>query len=118
MSRYHIAVLTWFHYQNFGTALQAAALKNVLESAGYCVAHINYTPDGRVLALHGSTSGWYSNKLHNLFKAVLHKALIDCEKTKRYKQFIHDTLKLTQPCIIGADFEYLNDKYAHQYDPV
>ena len=106
-----IAILTWFHYQNFGTALQAAALKNVLESAGYCVAHINYTPDGRVLALHGSTSGWYSNKLHNLFKAVLHKTLIDSEKTKRYKQFIHDTLKLTQPCIIGADFEYLNDKY-------
>ena len=86
----HIGILSWFHYQNFGTALQAVALKNVLESVGYCVAHINYMPDGRVLALHGLTFCWYSKKLHNLFNAVLHKALTDSEKTKRYKQFIND----------------------------
>lgn len=106
-----VAVLTWFHYQNFGTALQAAALKYKLETAGYSVEHINYVPDGRAISLCGSVAGLYSNRLSNLFRAALHRTCTDNERAARYKRFIDDTLTLTQPCVVGPDFEALNDRY-------
>ena len=42
--RKKVALMTWYKYHNYGTALQAASLYNVIKELGYDVDIINYTP--------------------------------------------------------------------------
>ena len=46
-----IAIITWFHYHNYGTMLQAFALSKFLTKKGYEVDIINYIPNGKLLTL-------------------------------------------------------------------
>ena len=46
-----IAITTWFHYQNYGTALQVYALSTFLNNQGNDVDVVNYIPDGQVVSL-------------------------------------------------------------------
>ena len=39
------AILTWYHYQNYGTALQAYALQKFLNSSMYETELIKYIPE-------------------------------------------------------------------------
>ena len=38
-----IGIITWFKYENYGTALQALALQKYLRTNGFDVDLINYT---------------------------------------------------------------------------
>lgn len=41
-----VGIMTWFRYQNYGTALQATALANVIRNMGYEPVEIDYKPRG------------------------------------------------------------------------
>lgn len=41
--------MTWWHYSNYGTALQVTALYHVVTKMGYKVDVIDYIPHGRVV---------------------------------------------------------------------
>lgn len=43
-SELKVGVMTWFSYENYGTALQAVALQEVLRSMGCTPSLINYRP--------------------------------------------------------------------------
>jgi coenzyme F420-reducing hydrogenase beta subunit len=44
MRNRRVGVMTWFTYENYGTALQAIALQHVLQEMGYSPELINYRP--------------------------------------------------------------------------
>ena len=44
-----VAIMTWWHYSNYGTALQVTALYHVVTKMGYKVDVIDYIPHGRVV---------------------------------------------------------------------
>ena len=39
-----VGIMTWIRYQNYGTALQAGALSNIIKMMGYKSLDINYCP--------------------------------------------------------------------------
>lgn len=39
-----VGIMTWIQYQNYGTALQAGALSNIIKMIGYEPFNINYCP--------------------------------------------------------------------------
>ena len=41
------AILTWWHYRNYGTVLQLTALFSVVQSLGYRVDVVDYIPSGK-----------------------------------------------------------------------
>lgn len=41
-----VAIMTWYTYRNFGTALQAAAISKIITSFGYSPYFIKYKPKG------------------------------------------------------------------------
>ena len=41
-----LAVMTWYHYRNYGTALQAVAMQAVLRDIGHEPQLIQYRPCG------------------------------------------------------------------------
>ena len=45
-----VAILTWWHYQNYGTALQVTAFNNLLRQLGLEVDVVNYIPSGKEYA--------------------------------------------------------------------
>ena len=42
-----VGLMTWFSHNNYGSVLQAFALKKIIESHGYNVEFINYEPKVR-----------------------------------------------------------------------
>lgn len=98
-----LAVMTWFHYPNFGTSLQVFALSNIVSSLGYNVDIINYIPIKK-----------------NLFFRILHafknriikgNNAITAEKAKANFEGFINKLKFTKKCQSPIDFEIINNKY-------
>ena len=53
-----VAIMTWYHYKNFGTALQVTALSRIVEKMGYQPEVIQYIPHGKLI-----TRGIYQNPI-------------------------------------------------------
>ena len=74
-----IAIMTWFHYRNYGTALQVSALSNYLTGVGHTVDVINYIPSdikqktiedyrfSEVIRRHRNRNGYYPSYLGKHF---------------------------------------------------
>lgn len=108
-----IALMTWFGFHNYGTALQVSALYTTLVRLGYYVDVVSYSPKSKYTArpkwegcLHaiGELTNKAANKLTNLKYTPSERELL-------FEQYINDALSFTNPCPTMADLEGLNDKY-------
>ena len=106
-----IAIMTWFHYHNYGTALQTIALRHIINSNGYHVDNINYIPDGKVTTLSGCALSWYLRKIKNISYAVFNKHYQDKKRDDKFEKFKLRYIMPTSLCTSSIDFESLNDKY-------
>lgn len=89
-----IGIMTWYKYQNFGTALQAVALPYVLKKNGYDAKLIDYTP---------RRIGKVECKDYPLFKMIYKKAISvflgkykSKERDELFKAFL-DKVSKTEP---------------------
>lgn len=108
-----IATMTWYHYENYGTALQAAALTEILREMGHEVQMIQYLPSGRFLSV-------FDYSLPSLFKRHFGKRkttskflspFVSDAKTERFQDFLRDHIHLTSLCETASDLEGLNDQF-------
>lgn len=99
MSKQKIALTTWFHHQNYGTALQAIALFEVIKSFGYDVDVVDYIP-------HNTR---YTNEKHTFFSDS--ERFVDEARTNRFEQFVEKSFEFTKKCVDDEDFISLNKKY-------
>ncbi|WP_165056670.1 MULTISPECIES: polysaccharide pyruvyl transferase family protein [unclassified Adlercreutzia] len=108
-----IALMTWFQYHNYGTALQVTALSRVLSSLGNEVDVIDYRAHGRVVAASEESSlVRLAGKARN--KAAYHLLRRPCVVPAReelFEAYLDDRLSFTSPCPTLADLEALNDVY-------
>lgn len=107
-----VAVITWFSYNNYGTALQVYALTKYLESRGHDVDVIQYYPrnlavDERKTPIVYELASKSIQKIKNTFDPVIIDKLCD----KLFEDFIWSSLKFTNVCESQADLENLNGKY-------
>lgn len=99
MSKNKIAITTWFHYYNYGTALQAVALSETLKSLDHDPDVVNYLPSGRRHSKRKATE-WSKSKRLN-----------DRIKNEKFEKFVRKNLSFTAPCINDEDFYALNNQY-------
>jgi len=99
------ALMTWFHFNNYGTVLQAIALTKVLEKFGCDVDIINYIPKGDMVYLEklGITKKLKA-RLQNIF--IVNKFSGD-----RFDRFRREYLHLTEPTKTKTDLENLSQVY-------
>lgn len=107
-----VAVITWFSYNNYGTALQVYALTKYLESRGHDVGVIQYYPrnlavDERKTPIVYELASKSIQKIKSTFDPVIIDKLCD----KLFEDFIWSSLKFTNVCESQADLENLNGKY-------
>ena len=84
-----VAIMTWSHYQNYGTSLQVTASTYTIQKLGYDVDVINYIPHGRlVTAVDYSDISYYTRKLASKIKNVSNKPYNDEVKKNSFNEFI------------------------------
>ncbi len=113
-----IAVMTWFHYKNFGTALQVSALVKTLENLGHEVKVIQYIPNGCTVKLPEDFSVLrYMRKHIDKFGKILSKRKIPSdfyispERDKKFEDFCNTQFSLTELCCTQSDLEQLNKNF-------
>ncbi|WP_415336205.1 polysaccharide pyruvyl transferase family protein, partial [Clostridium perfringens] len=106
-----IGVMTWFHYLNYGTALQLTALCHTLKNMGHSVKVINYKPNITVSRLeNGSILKEYFDKIPNKIKNRGLKHYTSEGKENLFYDF-YNQLSFTDEVITLSDFQELNDKF-------
>ena len=101
--------MTWWHFANYGTALQVTALSSVIKKMGYEAEVINYIPHGKVVTnetLHSVIEYAYERA-----KLLFNLTYVDEERNKNFTNFINKNLTLTKRCETSSDLFELNDKY-------
>ncbi len=99
MSSRKVAITTWFHYHNYGTALQVVALSEVVKQLGYQPDVVNYIP-------HGTR---YSDEKATDWSEA--ERVIDESRSERFDGFIKKNLSFTKSCVNDVHFEALSRKY-------
>lgn len=108
-----IGIVTWFHYENYGTKLQAIALQHYIRKLGHEVELINfYPPEPPKKSLRNSTPSEIVKKIKNrINKIILHPKI-----TKYTKQIKEHSQKLSKiiddTCILSPQItnkkDYIN----------
>lgn len=107
-----VAIMTWSHYQNYGTSLQVTASTYTIQKLGYDVDVINYIPHGRlVTAVDYSDISYYTRKLASKIKNVSNKPYNDEVKKNSFNEFISKHIKLTKEYKTDSDLFQLNNQY-------
>ncbi len=107
-----IALLTWFHYHNYGTALQVSALCNIIQKAGHAVDVVNYCPNGTpVLRPTDGLLRHFSKKALKKLKSRGQRTYTAPQREALFDAFYDEHLTFTEPCSIFSDFRALNDTY-------
>ena len=102
-----LGIMTWFHYRNYGTALQVTALSEALKNVGAEPYVINYIPCGFFRSVPDySLSGIF--RKFRTSKSSTSQFYLNEEKEQAFDAFIKNHLKYTEKCDDLSDLENLN----------
>lgn len=107
-----VALLTWFHYRNYGTVLQVTALAKVIEMYGHTVHIVNYIPEGELNTLPDlGIIQYYGKKLIGRVSNFSNQLYNNALQEKAFEKFRNKYLVFTEQCTTYSDFQNLNEKY-------
>lgn len=108
MDKKKIAVMTWYTYQNFGTALQSSALYHVIEKFGYAPDMIQYKPKGNIKEMNLRT---FAKSFHKKIKQVYNGTYASAERDNLYAEYLSNRVTETVACTCYPELCDLNDIY-------
>ncbi len=115
MSLNKIALMTWFHYNNFGTVLQVYALSEILKRMGYDPSVINYIPiDKHIWTINDMLKNpmFFLNKAVNKVKGTAKFNInADIERGKLFDSFREENIKFTHSCATSSQLYALNSHF-------
>lgn len=108
-----IALMTWFQYHNYGSALQVTALARIISSLGHHVDVVDYRANGKVVKVpEGNPAGALAAKALRKAKSVAFARGFRSEgREKLFERYLEEALTFTGRCETMADLEALNDAY-------
>lgn len=107
-----VALMTWFHYFNYGTSLQVTASVHTIKKLGYQVDVINYIPHAKLVTLKNYKGfNFYYDLIKKKVKNRKERTIIDQEREKAFEKFLVENINLTEKCQTASDLFLLNDKY-------
>lgn len=114
-----IGIITWFHYENYGTALQAVALQHWLRSKGFDVELIKYIPkqgdsvclkEKKKRNIKEKVNNWVDRKCERLVGRIYQKQRN--VKSHRFRAFLYENIHFSELVLNQEDF----DRIAVSYD--
>ena len=107
-----IALMTWFHYNNYGTVLQAAALSSVLRKMGHEVDVIDYFPEETCFTL--PDNSWKAQVMQRIRRRrkMINAPVVTTQISgDAFRKFREEKLTMTRFCATRSDLEQLNEEY-------
>ena len=106
MALKRIGIMTWYTYQNYGTALQAAALTHVISKLGY---------DANVVAYDPEMNGSHNNL--SLFSRIKNRLsgtypIIDDVRTSTFNKFVYENIPTTKKVATEEDFNQIDEEHS------
>lgn len=103
-----IGIITWYHYRNYGTALQASALDYVIKKLGYYPIMINYKP--RKIYTNRLTFLELFKKAIIVFKNKTNEKYFSEQVEDLYKEYLSKRIEETKPCNTYSELYQLNNE--------
>ncbi len=101
-----IAIMTWYKYRNYGSKLQAFALKTILENKCNEVEFINYNPKGPIISKTG-----FNSSIKNISLKIKNKLFNQVFQNPLFDSFSNEYFKETEFCDSFFDLYQLNNNY-------
>ena len=112
------AIITWFHYENYGTALQAFALQEFLSKKEKDVEVINYIPQYNIENVRKKVNIkniciFLLNKKKKLYNLIINSKYANKKnkRTERFIKFTNQKIRLTKTKYTRNNINELNEKY-------
>lgn len=106
-----IGIMTWYHYENYGTVLQASALYRVITKLGYQPELIQYTPKGNLVENTPVNISYIVKKAINKFHNLKNCLFFSSEKSKLFQKYLSEMITETVPCNTFSELSDLNSTY-------
>lgn len=108
-----IALITWFSYHNYGSALQVSALHEVLGRLPYHVDVVDYQPKGKYTGRQdqGKSLGLFVDYARKGMVKLTDAVYSPAGRERLFDSFLVERLSFTDPCPTLAELEGLNDQY-------
>ncbi len=100
-----VAITTWWHYHNYGTALQATATYNVLKNLGYNPDIVNYIPSGKKYSTNPDADREHEENWEN------YPRVVDERRDGKFDNFLQQHLTFTPKAQDDGEFAELSDRY-------
>lgn len=107
-----VAIVTWFHYHNYGTALQVTALYKTIQNMGHDVDIVNYIPQEKITSM--PTMGvlpYYLKRATQGVKRKLNPVYYGKQREILFDNFYDKNVSFTEKCVTFSDFRELNKSY-------
>lgn len=107
-----IAIMTWYTYRNFGTALQASALFHVLKEQGHEVKLIYYTPTARSRFFPKISQEIVRTNLNAVIKPDdSYRIVVSEQREKLFDKYLSRRIIETKKCSTSAELQSLNEEF-------
>ncbi|MBR2528251.1 MAG: polysaccharide pyruvyl transferase family protein [Blautia sp.] len=111
-----IAVITWFHYYNYGTSLQVSALCEYIRKSGHLVDVIDYAPrlKGDSIIYHYKTLDYLKHIIQKKIKQKKYSYYIPYDNGDRsalFQEFLANHISLTPKANTLSGLQDLNTFY-------
>ena len=105
------ALMTWFHYINYGTALQVYASTKYLEEKGNEVYVIQYYPNPSPMYFSSKAAEYVYRAKRKLHKLSTSKSILDETCSEPFYNFIDKNIRLTEEVENESDLVALNSEF-------
>ena len=106
----NVAIMTWHTYDNYGSVLQAYALRNKIKELGYKnVDLINYLPRAKRIKFIKRINS--KNIQRKILNSRVEIKQLSAEKKEKFNAFRNKNFTYTQKCNDATELFNLNDKY-------
>lgn len=105
------AIMTWYTYRNYGTALQASALCNIIEKLGYMPSLIQYSPHNYEPIPNKLTIKQFIKKAVKKMRELKNPSYYSDELNNLFTSYLNAHIKETSPCRSYSELYDLNSEY-------
>lgn len=105
------AIMTWYTYHNYGTALQASALCNIIEKSGYMPSLIQYSPHNYEPIPNKLTLKQFIKKAVKKVCELKNPSYYSDELNNLFTSYLNAHIKETSPCRSYSELYDLNSEY-------
>ena len=99
-------IMTWYTYQNYGSALQASALYRAVQNLGYEPFFIQYPPKG---GLPDTTKLHLTKRAFKKLKSLRNRNYNSVERARLFEEYLSQRTTQSQPCVTYPELYELND---------